>query len=126
MNERLRLAPQPVRSARALQRAAVLRANDLVLEALEEELTSAPRAKRLLGVIPHRGLAATGRVRGPELLERRPTGTGRHQDLPESVSTEIAVKLSTNSHVNLHPERPKNDARAVLVPITQEGAFAFR
>jgi hypothetical protein len=98
-----------------------------VLEALQEELTSAARAKRLLGVIPHRGFAAAGGVRGPELLERRPAGAGRYEDLPESMSTEIAVQLSTNSHLIPPPgKHPKNDARAFLVPITQEEAFAFR
>ncbi len=97
-----------------------------MLESLQEELSAAARAKRLLGVVPDRGLAATGGVRGPELLERRPAGAGRYEDLPESMSTEIAIKLSTNSHVNLHRNHPKNGARAFLVPITQEQAFAFR
>ena len=114
------------RSARALQRAAVLRANDLVLEALQEELATAARAQRLVGVIPHRSLASAGGVRGPELLERRPTGTGRYEDLPESMSTEIAIKLSTNSHVNLHPEPPQERCQGVPCSITQERAFAFR
>jgi hypothetical protein len=113
-------------SARPLQRATILRADDLVLEALQEELPAAARAKRLLRVVPHRGLAAASGVRGPELLERRPTGTGRYQDLPESMSTEIAVELSTNSHVNLHPEHPKNGAKAFLVPITRKAPLAFR
>jgi hypothetical protein len=97
-----------------------------VLEPLQEELSAATRAKRLLGVVPHRGLPATSGVRGPELLERRPTGAGRYQDLPESMSTEIAIKLSTNSHVNLHRNHPKNGARVFLVPITQKAPFSFR
>lgn len=127
MNERPRLAPQASRSAGPLQGATILRADDLVLEALQEELSAAARAKGLLGVVPHRGLAATGGVRGPELLKRRPTGTGRYEDLPESMSTEIAIELSANSHVNLHPEPPQERCQgvpcshypesAVLVPL---------
>jgi hypothetical protein len=66
-----------------------------VLEALEEELSAAARAERLLGGVPHRGLATTCGVRGPKLLERRPTGAGRHQDLPESMSAEVAIELTT-------------------------------
>ena len=98
-----------------------------MLEALQEELASAARAKRLIGVVPHRSLASTGGVRGPELLKRGPTGAGRYENLPESMSTEIAVQLSTNSHLIPPPgNTPKNDARAFLVPITQEQAFAFR
>lgn len=97
-----------------------------MLEALEEELSAAARTERLLGVVPDGGLAATGGVRGPELLERGPAGTGRYEDLPESMSTEIAIELSTNSHVNLHRNHPKNGARAFLVPITQEAPFSFR
>lgn len=115
-----------LRSARPLQRATILRADDLVLEPLQEELSATARAKRLIRVVPHRGLTATSGIRGPELLERRPTGTGRYQDLPESVSTEVAIKLSTNSHVNLQPEHPKNGAKAFLVPITQKAPLAFR
>jgi len=97
-----------------------------VLEPLQEELSAATRAKRLLRVVPHRGLAAAGRVRGPELLKRRTAGAGRHKDLSESMSAEIAIKLSTNSHVDLHRNHPKNGARAFLVPITQKAPLAFR
>jgi hypothetical protein len=109
------------RSARPLQRAALLRADDLVLEALEEELPAAARAKRLIRRVPDGGLTAGVGVRGSELLERRTPGTGRHEDLPESMSAEIAVELSANGH--LEPPRrnhPKNGARAFLVPYTHE------
>jgi hypothetical protein len=78
-----------------------------VLEALQEQLSTTAGAKRLLRVIPYRGFASTGGVRGPELFERRPTGAGRYEDLTESMSAEIAVQLSTNSHVNLHQESPQ-------------------
>jgi hypothetical protein len=75
-----------------------VRADDLVLETLEEQLAAAARAEGLIGLVPDRGLAAAGGVRGPELLERRTPGAGRYQDLPESMSAEIAVELSANSH----------------------------
>jgi hypothetical protein len=116
-----------LRSARPFQRATILRADDLVLEPLQEELSATARAKRLLRVVPHRGLTATGGIRGPELLERRSTGAGWYEDLPESMSTEVAIKLSTNSHVNLQPEPPQERCQgvpcshypetAVLVPL---------
>jgi hypothetical protein len=77
-----------------------------VLEALEKELAPAARAERLIGRVPDRRLTATGRVRGPQLLKRRTPGTGWYQDLTESVSTEIAVKLSANSHQRPPPETP--------------------
>jgi hypothetical protein len=98
-----------------------------VLETLEEQLPAATRAERLIGLVPPRGLAATGRVGGPQLLERRTSRAGRHKDLPESVSTEIAVELSANSHLDLQNwNHPRNGARAFLVPITQKQPFAFR
>ena len=97
-DERPRLARPASSSARALQRATLVGADHLVLEALEEELPTAARAKRLIRLVPDRGLAADGRVCGPQLVQRGTTGGGRYEDLPEPVSTEIAVKLSTNSH----------------------------
>ena len=60
-----------------------------MLEPLQEELSATARAKRLLRVVPHRSLAATSGIGGPELLERRPTGAGRYQDLTESMSAEL-------------------------------------
>src|SRR5882762_5834003 len=106
-NERTRLARPASSSAGALQRATLLCADDLVLEALEEELAAAARAERLIGLVPDRRLTAVARVRGPQLLKRRTPGAGRHQDLTESVSTEIAVKLSANSHQRPPPETPQ-------------------
>jgi hypothetical protein len=110
--ERTRLAPGSS-SAGALQRAALLRADDLVLETLEEELATASRAERLIGLVPDRRLAATGRVCSPQLLERRTPGTGRNQDLTESMSAEIAVKLSTNSHQRPPLETPQERCQGV-------------
>src|SRR6267143_771626 len=101
-------------------------ANDLVLEALEEELSAAARAKGLIRPVPHRCLAATGGVRGPKLLQRRTARAGRDEDLTQPMPTEIAIKLSANSHVDLQgiPEElcqgipcshyPKNPARVPL------------
>jgi hypothetical protein len=88
-------------------------ADDLVLETLEEELPAAARAEGLIGLVPDRGLAAAGGIRGPELVERRTAGTGGYQDLSESMSTEIAVKLSTNSHLDLHDGTPQERCRGV-------------
>ena len=79
-----------------------------MLEALEEELSAAARAERLIGIVPDGGLAATGRIRSPELLERGAAGAGGYDDLTQSMSAEIAVQLSTNSHIDLHQEHPKN------------------
>jgi hypothetical protein len=103
-----------------------VRADDLVLESLEEQLSAAARAERLFRLVPDRGLAPPGGISGPKLLQRRTAGTGRHEDLPESMPTEIAVELSANSHVDLQPGNAKNGAWAFLCSITQERAFAFR
>jgi hypothetical protein len=97
-----------------------------VLEALEEELPTAARAKRLIGLVPDRGFTADGRVRGPQLRQRGTTGSGRYEDLPKPMSTEIAVKLSTNGHKRPPRKHPKNDAWAFLCSITRELPFAFR
>jgi hypothetical protein len=95
-----------------------VRADHLVLEALEEQLSAAARAERLVGLIPDRRLAPARGIRGPELVERRAAGTGGYEDLTESMSAEIAVKLSSNSHLDLLTgTNPKNGARAFLVPI---------
>ena len=98
-----------------------------MLEALKEELSAAARAQGLIRLVPDRGLAATGGVRGPELLERRTAGAGRYQDLPESMSAEIAVKLGTNSHVDLQRRtHPKKRCQGVLCSITPKQPFSFR
>ena len=104
-----------------------MRADDLVLETLEEELPAAARAEGLIGLVPDRGLAANGGVGSPKLLQRRTAGTGVDEDLTQSMPTEIAIKLSANSHVDLQPgNHPRTGARAFLVPITQKVPFAFR
>jgi hypothetical protein len=104
-----------------------VRADDLALETLEKELSTAARAKGLIRLVPDRGLAATGRVRGPKLLQRRTARAGRDEDLTQSMPTEIAIELSTNSHVDLQPgEHPKNGARVFLLPITQKLPLSFR
>ena len=40
-----------------------------MLESLEEELPTAAGAEGLIGLVPDRGLAADGRVCGPQLLQ---------------------------------------------------------
>jgi hypothetical protein len=103
-----------------------VRADHLVLKSLEEELSPAAGAKGLIRVIPSRRLAATGVVRGPKLCQRRTTGASRHDDLAQSVPTEIAVKLSANSHVDLQRNTRNNSPRAFLVPNTPQDPFSFR
>ena len=91
--ERPRLAP---RSARALQRAALVGADHLVLETLEEKLPAAARTKRLVTVVPDWRLAAANVVvGGAKLLDRRPARARRYEHLAESVAAEIAVELSS-------------------------------
>src|SRR5207244_8767914 len=73
--ERPRLAVTPLASA--FERAALVRTHDLVLEALQEELSAAARAERLVALRPDRGLTASdGAVGDPKLLDRR-TPSGR-------------------------------------------------
>lgn len=122
-----------VSSARALQSAALVRTDHLVLEALEEELSTAAGAQGLVGVVPHRGLPTARGVRGAQLLKGGTTGAGRHEDLSESMSAEVAIKLSSNSHSDLQtgttprtvPGRSlfQYPRRAVRVPLmgTQNG-----
>jgi len=94
-----------LRSARALQCAALVGADYLVLETLEEKLPAAARTKRLVTVVPDRGLAAANVVvGGAKLLDRRPARARGDEHLAEAVAAEIAVELSSKGHVvrNLH------------------------
>lgn len=117
-NERPRLARPASSSARALQRAALVGADHLVLETLEEELPATARAQRLIGLVPDRGLTANGRVCGPQLRQRGTTGSGRYKDLPEPMSTEIAIKLSTNGHKRPPPgNTPRTVPGLSFVPL---------
>jgi len=85
-----------IRSARALQRAALVGTDHLVLETLEEKLPAAARTKRLVAVVPDRRLAAANVVvGGAKLLDRRPARARRYEHLAESVAAEIAVELSS-------------------------------
>ena len=113
--ERAAAACEPASSsARSLQRATLVRSDDLALEALEEQLSAAARAQRLIRVVPDRGLAANGRVCSPKLRQRRTAGAGRDKDLTQSMPAEIAIKLSAYSHVDLQPgNHPKNGARGI-------------
>jgi hypothetical protein len=103
-----------------------VRADDLVLETLQEQLSAAARAEGLIGLVPDRSLAAARRVRGPELLERRTAGAGRYEDLSESMSAEIAIELSSNSHLDLPSGTPQERCQGVPCSNTHEGPFAFR
>ena len=93
------------RSAGALQRAALVGADYLVLETLEEKLPAAARTKRLVTVVPDRGLAAANVVvGGAKLLDRRPARARGYEHFAETVAAEIAVELSSKGHLvrNLH------------------------
>jgi hypothetical protein len=104
-----------------------VRTDHLVLEALEEQLPTAARAEGLVGVVPHRCLAAAGGVSAAQLLEGRTAGAGRYEDLPEAMSTEIAVKLGTNGHRKTSTgTTPKNGARVFLCSSTRKRPFSFR
>src|SRR5436190_13078935 len=94
----------PSGSARALEGPAIGPAHDLVLEALEEELATAARAERLLGLTPGGLLAARLVVRGTKLVHGRAPRLRGHEHLAETVAAEIAVELSSNSHRG--PPRP--------------------
>src|SRR6267143_4068048 len=95
-------------------------ANDLVLEALEEELSAAARAKGLIRLVPDRCLAATGGVRGPKLLQRRTARAGRDEDLTQPMPTEIAIKLSANSHIDLRGTPEKTLPGHSLFPLPEK------
>src|ERR1043165_6107260 len=84
------------RSACALQGGVVRAAHDPVVEALEEQLPTAARAERLIGVAPCGRLTAGPVIGGTELLDGRLALLGRHKHLPETVTAEVAVELSAN------------------------------
>jgi hypothetical protein len=85
-----------LRSARALQRGALVGADHLVLESFEEELPAAARAQGLVAVFPDRRLApANVVVSGAKLLDRRPTRARGYEHLAQTVAAEIAVELSS-------------------------------
>jgi hypothetical protein len=82
--------------ARALQGATLVGADDLVLEALEEELPAAARAQGLIAVVPDWRLRTADRVvSGAQLLNGRPTRARGYEHLAQAVTAEIAIKLSS-------------------------------
>ena len=114
------------RSARALQRAALVGTDDLVLETLEEKLPAAAWAERLVALIPNRRLAAADvLISGAKLLNGWPARTRRYEHLAQAMPAEIAIKLSSKGHLtrNLHQENGKDRS---FVPIRSIGQFGFR
>lgn len=90
-----------LRLARALQSAALVGADDLVLEALEEKLPAATRAERLVTVIPDRRLAATDvLVGGTQLLNGRPARARGYEHLAQAMPAEVAIELSSKGHLS--------------------------
>jgi hypothetical protein len=100
--------------ARLLQNAPIGSAHDLVLESLEEELPAAARAERLIRVAPRGSLAAGLRIRDTELLDGRTARLCGHQDLPESMSAEVAVELSTYGHRGTSRHSQRQERRTPL------------
>jgi hypothetical protein len=92
------------RSARALQWSAFVRADNLVLEALEKKLAAATRAERLVAFIPNGRFPAGDAVVGStKLLDGRPACARGYEDLTQAVAAEIAIELSSKSHFDANP-----------------------
>jgi hypothetical protein len=94
-------------SAGAPQRAALVGADHLVLETLEEELPAATGAERLIAVVPDgRLLTADVLVRGAKLGNGRPAPARGYEHLAQAVTAEIAIELGSKGHLarNLHPD----------------------
>jgi hypothetical protein len=112
-------------SARSLERASLVGADDLVLETLEKKLPAAARAERLIAVVPNGRLStANAVVGGAKLLNGRPTGARGNEHLAQAVTAEIAVELSSKSHLsrNLHTENGEDRS---FVPYTVDRPIRF-
>jgi hypothetical protein len=71
-----------------------------MLEALEEELTAAAGAQRLIAIAPVRYLAAADvLVRAAKLFKGRPASARGDEYLTKAVTAEVAVELGTKGHV---------------------------
>ena len=112
-------------SARALKRASLAGANDLVLETLEEQLPTAARAERLISVVPNGRLSTDDAVIcGAKRLNGRPARARGNEHLAQTVTAEIAVELSSKSHLsrNLHTENGEDRS---FVPYTSDRPIRF-
>lgn len=115
----------PPWSARSLQRAPLGGSDDLVLEALEEELPAAAGAERLIAVVPDGGLAAANAVvRGAKLRNGRSARARAYENLAQAVTAEVAVELSSKGHLvrNLHEENGNDRS---FVPYTFDRPIRF-
>jgi hypothetical protein len=112
-------------SARPLERASLACADDLVLETLEEKLPAAARAKRLVAVVPNGCLSAANVVvGGAKLLNGRPARARGDEHLAEAVTAEIAVELSSKSHLSRNLHRENGEDRS-FVPYTFDRPIRF-
>ena len=119
-------ALRAARSARALQRAALVRPDDLVLETLEEQLPATAWAERLVTVGPDGSLTTVNVVvGGAELGNGRPARARGNEHLAQAVTAEIAIKLGSKGHLarNLHPVNGEDRS---FVPIPSIGHSGFR
>src|SRR5947207_15149545 len=109
-----KVSGRDLRLARALQRATLVGADDLVLETLEKKLPTTARAKGLVTVVPNGRLSAADvLVGGAQLLNGRPARTRRYEHLAQAVAAEIAVKLSSKRHFIAKPP-PEKRSRPIL------------
>src|SRR5688572_25313275 len=114
-----------LRLARALQRAALVGADHLVLETLEEKLPAAAGAERLVTVVPD-GRLPPGDVvvSGAKLLNGRPARARGHEHLAQAVAAEIAVKLSSKRHSVRNLQQENGEDRS-FVPYTFDRPIRF-
>jgi len=120
-----KVSGRDLRLARALQRAALVGADDLVLETLEEKLSAAARAEGLVAVVPDGRLSAADvAIGGAQLLNGRPARARGYEHLAKTVAAEIAVKLSSKSHLSRNLQGGKR-SRPILCSNTVDRPFRF-
>src|SRR6184192_3145660 len=121
----VKVSGRALRLARALQRATLVGADDLVLETLEKELPTTARAQGLVALIPDGRLAiADVVVSGTQLLNGRPARARGHEHLAQAVAAEIAIKLSSKGHLSRNLQGRKRQ-RPILCSNTVDRPFRF-
>src|SRR2546430_1717321 len=122
----VKVSGRDLRLARALQRATLVGADDLVLETLEKELPTTARAQGLVALIPDGRLpTADVVVSGTQLLNGRPARARGYEHLTQAVAAEIAIELSSKGHLSRNLQGRNGKDRS-FVPIPSIGHFGFR